>query len=80
MNDVVLVHGLWVPALVMAPLGLALARAGFRCHRFDYPGRRQPIDAHAARLAAFARRRAPGGAHYVGHSFGGLVVMAALAA
>lgn len=78
MKDVVLVHGLWVPALVMSPLGMMLGRAGFRCHRFGYPGRRQSLAAHAERLAAFARRHAPEGAHYVGHSFGGLVVMTAL--
>lgn len=78
MKDVVLVHGLWVPALVMSPLALMLARAGFRCHRFGYAGRTQPLAKHAGRLAAFARRHAPQGAHYVGHSFGGLVVMEAL--
>jgi len=78
MKDVVLVHGLWVPALAMLPLAAMLSRGGLRCHRFEYPGRTQSLAAHVARLAAFARRRAPGGAHYVGHSFGGLVVMATL--
>ena len=52
MKDVVLVHGLWVPALVMSPLALVLVRAGFRCHRFGYPGRTQPLAKHAERLAA----------------------------
>lgn len=80
MKDVVLVHGLWVPALVMSALSAMLAREGYRCHRFGYPGRAQPLAAHAARLEAFARRRAPQGAHFIGHSLGGLVVLAALEA
>lgn len=73
MRDVILVHGLWVPALVMTPLAARLQAAGFRCHLFDYPGRDRPLDAHAERLARFAQRVGP--AHFAGHSLGGLVVL-----
>lgn len=76
MNDVVLVHGLWVPGVVMSPLGARLAQAGFRCHRFGYFGRARPLHAHAERLARFARDIGP--AHYVGHSMGGRVILEAL--
>jgi pimeloyl-ACP methyl ester carboxylesterase len=76
MRDVVLVHGLWVPGLVMSPLGARLARAGFRCHAFSYPGRRRPLEAHAERLGRFARALGP--AHFVAHSMGGVVVLEAL--
>lgn len=76
MKDVVLVHGLWVPGVVMSPLGARLARAGFRCHRFGYWGRERPLEAHAERLARFARDIGP--AHYVGHSMGGRVILEAL--
>lgn len=76
MRDVVLAHGLWVPALVMTPLAARLAQAGFRCHLFSYHGRERPLDAHAERLARFAREVGP--AHFVGHSLGGLVVLQAL--
>ena len=76
MRDVVLVHGLWVPAVVMTPLAARLARAGFRCHLFSYHGRERPLDAHAERLARFARDVGP--AHFIGHSLGGLVVLHAL--
>lgn len=76
MNDVVLVHGLWVPGVVMSPLGARLAQAGFRCHRFGYFGRARPLHAHAERLARFARTIGP--AHYVGHSMGGRVILEAL--
>lgn len=73
MRDVILVHGLWVPALVMTPLAARLQAAGFRCHLFDYPGRDRPLEAHAERLARFAQGVGP--AHFAGHSLGGLVVL-----
>jgi pimeloyl-ACP methyl ester carboxylesterase len=73
LRDVMLVHGLWLPALVMTPLAARLSRAGYRCHLFSYHGRERPLDAHAERLARFARDMGP--AHFVGHSLGGLVVL-----
>jgi pimeloyl-ACP methyl ester carboxylesterase len=76
MRDAILVHGLWVPAAVMTPLAARLAAAGFRCHLFSYAGRARPLQAHAERLARFARDIGP--AHFVGHSLGGLVVLEAL--
>lgn len=72
----ILVHGLWVPGLVMQPIAARLARAGQRCRIFSYHGRARPLEAHAERLARFARSVGP--AHFVGHSLGGLVVLAAL--
>ena len=75
-RDVILVHGLWVPAVVMTPLAARLHAAGFRCHLFGYPGRERPLAAHAERLARFAQGiEQP---HFVGHSLGGLVVLEAL--
>lgn len=78
MNEVILAHGLWVPGLVMQPLAARLRSAGLRCHTFDYMGRTRSLEAHAERLARFARQVGP--AHYVGHSLGGLVLLHALAA
>jgi pimeloyl-ACP methyl ester carboxylesterase len=80
MRDVILVHGLWVPGLVMQPLAARLARAGFRCCVFSYSGVARPIEAHAERLARFARALPAdrGPAHFVGHSLGGLVILEAL--
>lgn len=75
-RDVVLVPGLWAPRFVMAPLAARLAHAGFRCRMFGYSGRAQPLQAHVERLARFARATGP--AHFVGHSLGGLVVLATL--
>jgi pimeloyl-ACP methyl ester carboxylesterase len=76
MRDVILVHGLWVPGLVMQPLAARLGRAGFRCHNFSYLGALRPLQAHAERLARFARDVGP--ANFVGHSLGGLVILDAL--
>jgi pimeloyl-ACP methyl ester carboxylesterase len=78
MRDTILVHGLWMPALAMAPLAARLARAGFRCHLFRYTGRSLAPESHAERLVRFARERAPDGAHVVAHSLGGLVTLRAL--
>jgi len=78
LREVILVHGLWVPALVMTPLAARLHGAGFRCHLFGYSGRERPLAEHAERLTRFAQDI--GQAHFVGHSFGGLVVLEALEA
>lgn len=77
-RDAILVHGLWVPAAVMAPLAARLSAQGFRCRLFSYFGRARPLAAHAERLARYARDVGP--AHFVGHSLGGLVVLEALQA
>jgi pimeloyl-ACP methyl ester carboxylesterase len=77
--DVVLVHGLWMPGLVMSPLGSRIARAGFSTHVFDYASRKRPLDTHAERLLRFVHERVGGApAHFVAHSLGGLVVLEAL--
>lgn len=73
---VILVHGLWVPGVVMHPLAWRLAQAGYRCRTFSYMGMARPLEAHAERLARLARETGP--AHFIGHSLGGLVVLEAL--
>lgn len=77
---VILVHGLWVPGLVMHPLAYRLEQSGFRCHAFSYMGAGRPLAAHAERLARFARDVGDnyGPAHFVGHSLGGLLVLETL--
>ena len=75
-HDIVLVHGLWVPGFVMAPLAARLAQAGLRCHRFGYAGRTKSCAANAESLYRFALSL--GRAHFVGHSLGGLVILEAL--
>src|SRR3972149_3791135 len=54
MQEVIVVHGLWVPGLAMSPLAARLAAQGFRCHLFRYAGRNHPMEANAERLLRFA--------------------------
>jgi len=68
-EEVVLVPGLWMPAVIMAPLAARLARAGFRPRRMAYSGRRS-LEAALERLAR--ERAVP---HFVGHSLGGVLVL-----
>jgi pimeloyl-ACP methyl ester carboxylesterase len=67
-DEVVLVPGLWMPSVIMAPLASRLARAGFRPRRVAYSGRRS-LDAAMELLAR--ERAAP---HFVGHSLGGVLI------
>jgi pimeloyl-ACP methyl ester carboxylesterase len=77
-GDVILVHGLWMPGMVMVPLARRLAKRGYRTHVFAYRGRKGSIEAHADQLLRFARERVRGPLYFVGHSMGGLVVLSAL--
>ena len=80
-RPVVLVHGLWMHPLVMAPLARRLRRHGFAPVRFGYRSRHGTIAEHAAALDAWLteRFRPEQGLAFVGHSLGG-VVLRALAA
>ena len=74
-RDVVLLHGLWMPGLVMRPLASRLEARGYRAHVFDYASRLRPLEVHADRLARFAREAADGApVHFVGHSLGGVLI------
>jgi len=78
-EQVVLVPGLWMPAVAMGFLGTQLSRRGFAVRLFGYRGR-SPLEANLERFARFAAAQAAGGArtHYVGHSLGGVLVLEAL--
>ena len=79
-RDLILLHGLWMPGLAMAPLAARLAGHGFRTHVFDYASRARPLEIHAERLVRYAREVAAGRPPcFLGHSLGGLVVLEALA-
>lgn len=77
-HDVVLVHGLWFKAVFMRVLAGRLERRGFRVHSFDWSTTRAPITDSALALRAFCDTHAPSGAHLVGHSLGGLLILAML--
>jgi pimeloyl-ACP methyl ester carboxylesterase len=72
---VVLVHGLWMNGLAMLPLAWGLERGGFKVARYGYQSVRRGLEENARRLAAVCEK-AGKPLHLVGHSLGGLVVMA----
>lgn len=76
---VVLVHGLWLNGPSMAPLGWRLAREGYTVSRFGYWSVWRGLDANADRLVAYCRRFEGDTVSLVGHSLGGVVILAALA-
>ena len=71
---VVLIHGLWMPALVMGLLARRLRRAGWAAAVFAYPSRHATTRQNAARLAAFLETVDAPVVHFVAHSLGGLVL------
>jgi pimeloyl-ACP methyl ester carboxylesterase len=72
---VVLIHGLWMPALVMAVLARRLRRAGWATFRFAYSSRHVALRENAAALAAFVQDIDAPRVHFVAHSLGGLLLM-----
>jgi pimeloyl-ACP methyl ester carboxylesterase len=68
--DLVLVPGLWMPGAAMGVLAARLARHGYRVRVFGHRGR-APLEANVEALARFAG----GSAFFVGHSFGGVLVL-----
>ncbi len=75
---VVLVHGLWMNGVAMLPLAWQLARRGFDVVRFSYASVRDGLDQNAGRLASLCREQGTEPLHLVGHSLGGLLILAAL--
>jgi len=72
---VVLVHGIWMPALVMAGLGRRLAGCGFRPLHFGYSDLRASPAENAAGLHAFIQGLGADCVHLLAHSLGGIVVL-----
>lgn len=72
---VVLVHGLWMNSLAMLPLAWRLQVCGFRVARHGYRSVSRGLRENAQSLAATCRKT-HGRLHLVGHSLGGLVIMA----
>ena len=62
----------------MLPLGWQLARCGFDVVRFSYASVGDSLEHNADELARFCRERETEPLHLVGHSLGGLLILAAL--
>ena len=76
---VVLVHGLWTGGWVMALQARRLQRAGFGAVTYSYDSQGPGLAEAAAGLARFAAALPGTPIHFVGHSLGGLVILAMLA-
>lgn len=71
----VFVHGLWLNGVEFSLLRRRLAREhGFATHRFSYPTVRGSMEEAVARLAEFVDRIDAEHVHFIGHSFGGVVL------
>jgi pimeloyl-ACP methyl ester carboxylesterase len=73
---VLLVHGLWMPAVAMQPLARRLSKAGFRTDLFGYDAVLRGPEAAIARLVE--RLRDGPSRDIVAHSLGGLITLLAL--
>jgi pimeloyl-ACP methyl ester carboxylesterase len=75
---IVLLHGLWMRPLALAPLARQLRGEGFEVSLYGYPSLSRSADAIVddlrARIAALRGRTV----HVVGHSLGGLIALQAL--
>lgn len=78
-ETVVLVHGLWMKGAVLLPLGWKLQRRGFTTRTFSYPTMARDLRENAKLLADFVASLEGEAVHLVGHSLGGLLVLAMLA-
>jgi len=76
---VVLVHGLWMTGAVGALLARRLRTCGFDPALFSYPSVRLTLDENVRHLLRFVEARGRSPVHFIGHSLGGLVVLALLA-
>lgn len=76
---VVLVHGLWMHGIVFARHRRWFEAAGYRVETFTYPSVRQCLDDSAKALARFVAAIEGGPIHLIGHSQGGLLILAMLA-
>lgn len=78
MREVVVVHGLWYRSWSTALLARRLRTAGHRAHPFSYPTLSRDPEDSAGALEAHCRRLGTETVHFVGHSLGGLLILAML--
>ncbi|MCK7592650.1 esterase/lipase family protein [Pseudomarimonas salicorniae] len=76
----ILIHGLWMRALIMRPLAARLRAEGFDPRCFDHASLRARPEDTLDRLAGLVAVLGPGLVHLVGHSLGGVLALTLAAA
>lgn len=72
---VVLLHGIWMTPRMLRYLGKQLGAAGFQVYYFGYSASRQSFASLIEQLDTFAHALSEDTVHFVGHSYGGLVLL-----
>lgn len=74
-EPLIIIHGLWVPGLIMGLLARRIARDGFAARTYAYPTMRLTLSENAERFARYCTSLAAPRVHIVAHSMGGLVAL-----
>ncbi len=74
-ETVILIHGLWMPGLVMLPHQHWLRDEGFGTRRFSYPSWRDGLADNVRLLSGFVKETPGTVIHLVAHSLGGLLTL-----
>ncbi|MBL8399402.1 MAG: alpha/beta hydrolase [Candidatus Accumulibacter sp.] len=74
-ETVILIHGLWTPALVFALHSHWLKGRGYRTRRYGYHSVRASLSDNAFQLKSFVAQTDAETIHLVGHSLGGLIIL-----
>ncbi|MGE5492983.1 MAG: lipase family alpha/beta hydrolase [Actinomycetota bacterium] len=77
-DTVILVHGLWMPGLVLRPYQYWIEKEGFFVRRFSYPSWSQALERNADLLDRFVADTPGRRLHLICHSLGGLVTLSML--
>jgi len=77
-HTIVLVHGLWEIPLLMKILGSRLKKQKYRVVYFSYHSVLSHFSDNTERLFAFVKQQNADHIHLVGHSLGGLMILALL--
>ncbi len=72
---VILVHGIWSNGIDLWRMRQHLKNAGYECHIFNYHVWGKPTTRIAQRLHDYTSRIDAPVVHFVGHSFGGIVLL-----
>lgn len=74
-EPVIVIHGLWMPGLIMGWLTRRIAQDGFAARSYAYPTMRLTLSENAERFARYCTSLAVPRVHIVAHSMGGLVAL-----